>query len=773
MKVVLAVLLTLVSVYSIAKDIEDIRIDGLVQMSSTRAFDLIGFQQGQPFNSNKVYKAIDSLFGTGYFSDIDVYENKKGVLIFKVFERPSIGNFTIVGNSLIKTKNLKRGLKLSGLEVGERYNPETLNQIQQELQHQYYALGRYSARVSITTKKMSRNRIGVVIKIDEGRAAKIVHINIIGNKSFTDKQLVENFKSGVKGAFWNFFNSADEYSKAKLQIDLDSLKSFYLDRGYLYFKIVSKQVSISPDKRDIYIVININEGEPYTLNKISLNGSLSIPKDLVWKHINENKGSVFSRSDVMKTVEDISTELGNYGYLFANVNVLPEKLSDHKVNLVYQILPGPKVYVRRIVFSGNSETHDEVLRREMTQFEGALATHSKIEESKRRIGRLSFFSNVDIKILRVQGITDQVDLDVKVEEKASGNIQARIGFSDSDGVILSFGISKSNFLGTGNKLAFSLQRSNGSANYSIDHTNPYFTVDGVSRGVKLFYQKSNYADQNVEDYKLDNIGAGVSYGYPISDTQRLTFETTMKKTTVKLGYEPSLETQEYVDDNGNSFKNVLGSITWSNSDLIGGILPSDGYSSTVGLSLATPLGDQEYYKLELDYEQYWNIHNSNLWLFHVRGRFGYANGYGSTDRLPFFDNYFAGGVYSVRGYSTSSLGPKNSYSPKSTITQSALGGNILTTAAVELIFPMPGVKNHNSIRTSFFLDAGNVFTNRCLASNDQCKEGFDASQLRYSIGLSWTWITPIAPLSFTLAKALNVESNDSTDCFQFQLGTTF
>ena len=773
MKVVSAVLLALISVHSVAKNVEDVRVDGLVQMPSTRAFDLIGFKQGQPYDSDKVYRAINALFGTGYFSNIDTFEDNKGVLVFKVAERPSIGNLTISGNELIKTKDLKNGLKLSGLEVGEIYKPETLNKIQQELQRQYYALGRYGAKVDVTTTKMPRNRVEVAIKIDEGKTAKIVHINVVGNKKFTDEELTKDFKSGVKGASWNPFSSADEYAKAKLQGDIDSLKSFYLDRGYLDFQVVSSQVSVSPDKRDVYIVINVDEGQPYSINNVALNGSLPISEDLVWKHINQKTGDVFSRSQVTKTIEGISTELGDHGYLFANVNVIPEKLDDHKVNLTYQISPGPKVYVRRIVFSGNSETKDEVLRREMTQFEGTLATHSKIEASKRRIERLGFFSNVDIKTRRVPGTTDQVDLDVSVEEQASGSIQASIGFSDSDGIVLGFGISKSNFLGTGNKLAFNAQRSNSTANYSINYTNPYFTVDGVSRGVKLFYQTSDYADDQVEDYQLDEIGAGVSYGYPISDTQRLTFGATVKETTVKLGSDPSNETSDYISQHGDSYDDALGSITWSDSDLIGGVLPTNGYSTTASLEVSTPLGDQEYYKLGLSSQKYWNINDSNLWLFHLKGRLGYANGYGSSSTLPFFENYYAGGAYSVRGYSASSLGPKNSYPAGSTKSLSALGGNILTTATAELIFPMPGIEDHKSVRTALFLDVGNVFTSSCLSTNDQCSEGFDASELRYSAGLSWTWITPIAPLSFNLSKALNAKDGDKTDFFQFQLGTTF
>jgi len=772
MKIVSAILLALISMQSFAKNIEDVRVDGLVQMSSSRAFDLIGFEQGQSYDSDKVYHAITALFGTGYFNNVDAYEDND-VLIFKVDERPSIGDLTIDGNSLIKTEDLTRGLKLSGLEIGEIYKPETLNKIQQELQRQYYALGRYGAKVAVTTNDMSRNRIGVSIKIDEGKTAKIVHINIVGNKAFTDEELTDDFQSGEQGASWNPFSSADEYSKAKLQGDLDTLKSFYLDHGYLDFKVESSQVSLSSDKRDVYIVVNVIEGEPYLINQVSLNGSLPVSEDVVWKKITQKKGDVFSRAQTTTIIKDISAELGDHGYLFTNVNLLPEKLENHTVNITYQITPGPKVYVRRIIFSGNSETQDEVLRREMTQFEGALATHSKIQSSKRRLERLGFFSKVDLQTHRVPGTTDQVDLDVVVEEQSSGSISASIGFSDDDGLILGFGVSKSNFLGTGNKMAFNATRSSDYTDYSLSYTNPYFTVDGVSRGASIYYKSSDYDDDDIEDYQLDKFGVGVTYGYPISDTQRITFGVTLQKTTIDLTDDPSNESEYFVDTYGDAFVDLLASISWSDNDLIGGVLPTNGYSTNASLQFSTPGSDQQYYKIGLTSQKYWNIENSNLWLFHVKGRLGYGNGYGNTSYLPFYENYYAGGTGSVRGYSSYSLGPQNSYDSDSDNDSDSMGGNILMTGTAELIFPLPMVEDHKSVRTSIFLDGGNVFTDSCYSVSTNCTAGVDMGDLRYSLGFSWTWITAIAPLSFNIAKALNAQSGDDTDIFQFQLGTTF
>jgi len=770
-KVVSAVLLALISVQSFADSIEDVRVDGLVQMPSSRAFDVIGFDKGESYDSDKVYQAITSLFNTGYFSDITVYE-ENSVLVFDVEERPSIGNLTIEGNELIQTEDLERGLKLSGLEIGEIYKPETLNQIAQELQRQYYALGRYSAKVDILVDDMPRNRTGIVINIDEGDTAKIVHINIIGNNDFNEEELTEDFQSRETG-YWNPFSSADEYAKAKIDGDINTLRSFYLDKGYLDFDVTSSQVSLSYDKRDVYVVINVNEGKPYFVNQVSLSGSLPISEDRVWKQISQKKGDVFSRSEVTKIISGISTELGDDGYLFARVNVIPEKLDDHTVNLSYQITPGSKVYVRRITFSGNSETKDEVLRREMTQFEGALAQHSKIQSSKRRIERLGFFGSVDLKTRPVAGTTDQVDLDVVVQEQASGSIQASIGYSDGDGLIYGFGISKSNFMGTGNKLGFSASSSEEYSKYSINYTNPYFTVDGVSRGARVYYEKSNYDQDDIQDYQIDKVGAGLTYGYPISDSQRITFGVTVQETNIDLSSDPSLESQNFVNTYGDNFDDLIASISWSDQDLIGGVLPTSGYSTNASLQVATPGSDQTYYKLGLTSEKYWNIGGSNTWLFHMKGRLGYGNGYGDSEMLPFYENYYAGGVGSVRGYDSSSLGPQNSYSSSSSEDSDAMGGNILMVGTAELVFPLPMVDDHKSVRTALFFDAGNVFTDSCLSTNTECETGVDPSEIRYSVGLSWTWITPIAPLSFNFAKALNPDDDDDTDFFQFQLGTTF
>ena len=771
MKFVSAVFLALISVQSFAKTVEDVRIDGLIQMSSVRAFDMIGFDESKSYDAGKVYQAINSLFSTGYFSDIDVYE-ENNILVFDVIERPSIGSLLIEGNELIDTEDLERGLKLSGLDVGEIYKPETLNQIVQELQRQYYALGRYSAKIDIVVEDMPRNRTGITINIDEGETAKIVHINIVGNKDFDDEILTEDFESRETG-YWNPFSSADEYAKGKIEGDINKLESFYLDKGYLDFNVVSSQVSLSADKRDVYIVININEGSPYYLNDISLTGSLPISEDSVWEQITHEKGDLFSRSEVTRIIAGISTELGNNGYLFTNVNVNPEKLKDNTVNLSYQIAPGPKVYVRRITFSGNSETKDEVLRREMTQFEGALAIHSKIQSSKRRIERLGFFSSVNLNTQPVPGTTDQIDIDVVVQEQASGSIQASIGFSDDDGVIYGFGVSKSNFLGTGNRLAFSASKSDDFASYSISYNNPYFTVDGVSRGVKFYYQASDYDDDDIEDYQLDKKGVELSYGYPLSDTQKLTFAMAVQETTIDVSDDASNETEFFSDTYGNNFDDLIASVTWSDRDLIGGVLPTNGYSTTSSLQVSTPGSDQQYYKIGLTSEKYWNINNSNLWIFHAKARFGYGNGYDNSEYLPFYENYYAGGAGSVRGYASSSLGPQNSYDSDSTEESDAMGGNILMVGTAEIIFPLPMIDDHKSVRTSLFLDGGNVFTDSCFPVSTNCTSGVDASEFRYSVGLSWTWITPIAPLTFNVAKALNADDDDDTDFFQFRLGTSF
>ncbi|EAQ67518.1 outer membrane protein [Marinomonas sp. MED121] len=762
----------LLSLSAVSKSFTQVKIDGLLQVPDARAFDMIGYEEGSEYSQDDVHDAIQNLFISGFFSDIQVYK-EAGVLTFKVVERPSIGILTIEGNDLIATEDLEKGLTRSSLEVGEFYKPDTLNQIEQELQRQYYALGRYNADVEIITEELPRNRVEVTININEGETAKIVHLNIIGNKAFSQEEVTKNFLSMETG-FFNPFGTGDEYAKPKIQADLDSLKSYYLDRGYLDFEIVSNQVSLSPDKQNVYIVININEGPQYFIEDVILNGELVLTEDEIFSEITQEAGDVFSRAKATKDLESISALLGDHGYLFTKVNIIPEKLEGEKVALTFHVTPGPKVYVRRINFSGNSETRDEVLRRQMVQFEGSLANHSNIQRSKRRIERLGYFGEVNLRTIPVKGSSDLVDIDIDVQEQPSGSIQASIGYSEGDGAQLGFGISKRNFLGTGNKASFNISSSDTTKSYTLSYDNPFFTVDGVSRGFDLFYKTTDYdEDDEVEDYSLDTLGATVRFGYPISDTQRLTFGMTAKETKVKLGTDPSNETSDYVDQYGDNFDDVIGSVTWSDSDLVGGMLPTQGYSNRIKLSLATPISDQEYGKLDINSQRYWNINGSNLWLVRLKGKLGYGFGYGDSSQLPFYENYYAGGVYSVRGFDSSSLGPLNSYPSDSDEDPSALGGNISITGTAEFIFPMPMVEDHKSVRTAFFIDAGNVFTDNCYTGNDACEEGVDLTEIRFSAGLSWTWVTPIAPLSFNLAKALNAETGDDTDVFQFQLGTTF
>jgi len=772
-KLVVTLFVFFFSVNGFAKTLSDVRIDGLLQVPPARAFELIGVDSGQPYDTDQIYQSIKSLFSTGFFSDIQVYEDNN-VLIFKIVERPSVGVLNIEGNELIPKEDLERGLKLSGLEVGDFYKPETINNIQQELQRQYYALGRYSAKVDIEVEPLPRNRIELSINIEEGEIAKIVHINVIGNTAFNDIEITKNFDSRETGYF-NPFSSADEYAKPKIQGDLEKLKSFYLDRGFLDFDITSSQVSLSPDKRNVYIVINIEEGQPYIIDSVQLNGELVVSEALIWAEIIQKKEDVFSRQLATQSIEAISTLLGNDGYLFTKVNIIPEKLANNKLLLTYQVNPGKQVYVRQINFSGNNETRDEVLRREMTQFEGQLASHSKIQLSKRRIERMGFFGRVDLRTVPVAGVDDQVDINVKVEEQPSGSIQASLGYSGSDGTVIGLGISKQNFLGTGNRLSFNINSSSTVDNYTLSYDNPYFTVNGISRGFDLFHKDVDFdEDDDDTDYNLDSTGATVRFGYPISDTQRLSFGMTVKETNIELGTDPSNEVSNYVDLYGSNYDDVLTNLSWTSIDLIGGILPTSGYSTRLSLNLSLPsISDQTYGKINLTSQRYWSLGDSNLWLFHLKTRLGYGFGYDNSDELPFYEYYRAGGTGTVRGYDSSSLGPLDSYDSSSSQTAEAQGGNILIIGKVELIFPLPFVENHKSVRTALFLDAGNVFIDQCLDNNDFCEEGVDLAEIRFSLGLSWTWVTPIAPLSFNLARALNADEDDDTDVFQFQLGTTF
>ena len=752
--------------------VSDIRIDGLQRVSAGTVFNALPVEVGDDVESQDIAGATRALYQTGYFNDIRM-DRRGDVLIIGVVERPSISSIEIKGNKAIKTEDLKSGLKRSGLAEGEIFQQATLEAIRLELERQYVAQGRYGARITAKVEAQPRNRVKLVIDVKEGKVATIEHINIVGNKAYPKDELLDLFE--LQNTRWyQFFSSADKYSREKLSGDLERLRSWYLDRGYINFDITSTQVAISPDKQSVYITVNVDEGDKYTISEVKLAGDLIIPEEEARLLLLAQPEQVFSRRLITATEEILSRRLGNEGYTFANITGIPKPDQENKtVELTFFVDPGRRVYVRRVNFSGNTKTDDEVLRREMRQMEGASANTRKIEQSKVRLERLGFFKQVNVETPPVPGTSDQIDVNYSVEEQPSGSVTASIGYSQSNGLLLGGSVSQSNFLGTGNQVTLGLNKSDISQLYNFSFMDPYFTIDGVSRGYDVYYRSYDYKDSQISSYAADTFGGNVRFGYPLSETESINFSLGIDGTEITTGSRTPLVIEKYLQQEGKKYTNVKTSLGWTQSELNRGLLPTAGYSQSLSLSAAIPGSSTTFYKLVYRGQYFQPLTRDFIARFATR--LGYGGAYSSTSTMPFFENFYAGGFGSVRGYKDNSLGPK-APQKKNKNDLNSVGGDVLVEGTVEVLFPLPFVKDQQSLRSSVFFDFGNVFNTHCVENADlvACYKP-RLGELRYSAGLGLTWITPLGPLTFSLAKALNAKKSDKdeTQTFQFSLGTPF
>jgi len=767
--------------------ISDIRINGLQRVSAGSVFGALPLNVGEQADDRRLVESTRALFKTGFFQDIQLGRDGN-VLVITVVERPSVASIEIEGNKAISTEDLMKGLKQSGLAEGEIFQRATLEGVRNELQRQYVAQGRYSATVDTEVVPQPRNRVGLKVNINEGTVAAIQHINVVGNTVFPDEDLIDLFE--LKTTNWlSFFKNDDKYAREKLSGDLERLRSYYLDRGYINMDIASTQVSITPDKKHVYITVNVNEGEKYTVRDVKLSGDLKVPEDQVKSLLLVQKGQVFSRKLMSTTSELITRRLGNEGYTFANVNGVPVPHDDdHTVDITFAVDPGKRAYVNRINFRGNTKSEDEVLRREMRQMEGGWASTYLIDQSKTRLERLGFFKEVNVETPAVPGVDDQVDVNYSVEEQASGSITASVGFAQSAGLILGGSITQNNFLGTGNKVSIGLTRSEYQSRYNFGYVDPYWTTDGVSLGYNAFYRTTDYDDleTDIASYAVDSLGAGVSVGYPISETSRLTFGLTAQQDTIKTGVYTVDEIFDFVNKEGDKYLNFKASAGWSESTLNKGVLATRGRSQSLTLETTTPGSDLSFFKLDYRGQLFQPLSENYTMRLHTE--LGYGDGYGSTDGLPFYENYYAGGFNSVRGFKDSTLGPRSTPSrgrnpgTAEDPDQDPLpfGGNVLIQGGVELLFPLPFVKDQRSLRTSVFWDVGNVFDSQCKdttnadgsPSSTKCND-ISLSNMASSVGVGVTWVTALGPLSFALAMPVKKPDDAETQVFQFSLGQTF
>ncbi|MCW8944010.1 MAG: outer membrane protein assembly factor BamA [Sedimenticola sp.] len=736
--------------------VKDIRVEGLQRISPGTVFNYLPVKIGQTIESEETGEIIRVLFKTGFFKDVKL-EREGDVLIVFATERPAIAKIEIEGNKTLDTDPLLLALKDIGLAEGRVFNRSILAKIEQELQRQYFNMGKYAVKLSSTVTPLERNRVAINITISEGGTARIKKINIIGNSAFEEEDLLDQFSLNTTG-FLSSFTKDDQYSRQKLSGDLEKLRSFYLDRGHINFKITSTQVSITPDKKDIYVTVNIEEGDVYTLSDIRLTGDLVLAKEDFFPMIHLVRGEVFSRKQVIGSAERINTLLGNNGYAFANVNSIPDIDEEKKqVVITYFVDPGKRVYVRRVNMKGNSATRDEVLRREMRQMESGWYSAEQVTRSRERLQRLGFFDDVNVETPPVPGSTDQVDVNISVTEKPMGNFMAGLGFSQSDGVIFSTSLTQKNFLGTGKQVSLAFDNSSSNTHYRLGYVNPYYTVDGISRGFNLSYQKTDFDEVDTAKYLTDTGTFGISFGVPITETDRVNLTADLISTSFKPAASPSDVVSAFETENGDSFLDFKLGTTWTRDSRNSSLLPTKGGMQSLSASITLPGSDLEYYKIAYRHKQYFPL--NKIFTFALNADLAYGDTYGSTTRLPLWENFFAGGTKTVRGFKDHSLGPRDS-------SNDPVGANVKIVGNAEVYFPAPFKLMEKSIRLGLFFDAGNVFSTHGGAD-------FDLGELRYSTGASARWLSPMGALGLSLGFPLNDKSGDETEVFQFTFGTAF
>jgi len=734
--------------------VEDIRVEGLERISPGTVFNYLPVQVGDRFDEARSADVARALFRTGFFKDIEL-KRDGDVLVVAVRERESIAEINITGNKAIKSEDLLKGLEEVGFAVGEVFDEGTLDKVVQELRRQYYGQGKYGVKVETNLQPLPGNRVAVGINVSEGKAARIKEINIVGNEAYRDKKLLKRFELSNPNLL-SFFTKSDQYSRQKLSGDLETLRNFYLDNGYVNFNVDSTQVSITPDKSQVYVTINITEGERFELSDVRLAGELIVPEQELFNVVYTRAGMVFSRKLVTETSKAITDRLGEQGYAFANVNAIPEiNEEDQTVSLTYFIDPGKRVYVRRISFFGNTKTRDEVLRREMRQLEGSWISTVKVERGKIRLQRLGFFTEVNVETVPVPGTTDQVDVNYTVVERPSGNLLLGLGFSQTQGLIFNTSVAQDNFLGSGKRIEFAFNNSSINRQFVLGYTNPYYTVDGISRGFRVAFQETDARNANITSFDTQQISLGVNYGIPVSEFNFVNVSFDYERQELDTDAFVASIVRDFIDREGSEFDTIRVTSGFAYDTRNSAIFPTRGVLHRLRAEVAVPGGDLQYYKL--DYETRYFFPLGGAWTFLLKGRVGLGEAYGDTTELPFFENFFAGGPRSVRGYQENTLGPEDEFGR-------AIGGDKLIVGNAELILPLPFLEDLNTVRVTTFVDAGNVFG---------ADQDFESDDIRMSTGISGVWMSPFGVLSASIAQPFRDQEGDETQPFQFTFGTSF
>ncbi|CAM8334843.1 COG4775 Outer membrane protein/protective antigen OMA87 [Candidatus Methylopumilus universalis] len=777
-KLALFISLLILSIAAFAMEpfiIKDIKIEGLQRTEPGTIFNYLPVQVGDTMTEDKASEAIKSLYRTGFFKDVRV-ESDQNILLITVQERPSIADLQFSGNKAFQSDKLKEGMKAIGLAEGQIYDKSKLEFAEQEIKKQYLAQGKYTATVKTSASPLERNRVAIRFDIEEGIVSRIKEINVVGNQLYSKSDITSQFQ--LQTTNWlSWWYKDDQYSKQKLTADLETLKSFYMNRGYLEFSLDSTQVSISPDKDDVYITINISEGPKYKVSDVKLAGDLQqVPENELQKLIKIKKDDIFNREKITESTKGMNARLGNDGFAFSNVNAIPEiNKVEHTAAFTFFVDPGRKVYVRRIDIEGNQRTRDEVIRREFRQVESGWYAADKIERSKERLKRTQFFSDTNIETPAVPGTTDQVDLKVKVTERNTGSVMFGAGLSSQEGVVGSFNVTQANFLGTGDRVSAQINTGRINRTYALSMTQPFFTPEGVALSYDLYRRDSNASKITFATYDTSSMGAGFRFSVPFTEKNAFSYGLTYDYTEVE-NLTSDLSPMRYINycnkvkgvsnASGCSMNSLIASVGWTEDGRDDILFPKKGGLRRVNAEVATPGLDIQMYKLTFQESLYKEITN-DLTLM-VNGQIGYANSYGGKE-FPFYKNFYLGGVNSLRGYRLSSVGPvcragDTSCGTASQTRDMFLGGTKQLLGNVELFMPVPFLKNNNQFRLSAFIDAGNVYEE---------SESMRLSSLRYSAGLGVMWISPFGPLKIVVAQPFNEKSTDRTEVFQFQMGQQF
>ncbi|WP_371372730.1 outer membrane protein assembly factor BamA [Thalassotalea aquiviva] len=816
-KLALAVLLGSIGCNAHAADefeVQDIQIKGLQRVGLGVALTHIPISVGDTLTDFRISQTIKSLYKSGHFHDIKVYRDGNN-LIFRVKERETISDIIFEGNEDIKDEQLQESLDGSGIRVGETLDRSVLTGIESGLEDFYHSVGKYNANVSTEITRLPRNRINLTFNFEEGDAAAIQQINIVGNDVFSDATLLENVELTYDSPWWDFM-AQDRYQKQTLQGDMETIESYYLDRGYLRFNIDSTQVSMTPDKEGVYITLNVTEGEQYTVSDVEFIGDLAGYDNAIKAIAPLRSGLLYNGASVTYSEEAISKFLGRFGYAYPEVRTIPEINDEDKtVKLVVSVDPGKRVYVNRINFTGNDVTSESVLRRELRQMEGSWLSNSWVEASKMRIQRLPYFESVEFETKPVAGEEDLVDIDFTVKEQPSGSFTAGIGYGSYSGLSLNAGIQQNNFLGTGNRLGFSINTMKYSQSANISYTDPYFTIDGVSLGGNIFYSEFDAGEANLVNYNNTSYGAGATLGFPINEYVRFSMGLGYKSSDISnlQTYEQIKRFYEIFQDPNDpdaklTFETFDLNMSLSRVTLNRGTFPTDGSSQVFSTKVTAPNSDAQYFKINYDSKYYFPLSRDHRWSLLAKFELGYGNGYGEIDGndqlLPFWENFRAGGAGTLRGFENNTVGPRAIYRfptqapgfPGSgnevlppdqdaiSISRRSVGGNALMIGGVELIVPTPFLDEGyaNSVRTSVFIDAGNVWDTefdlddyRSLNPKEyeKIEDYSDPTRFRASAGLSVQWLSPMGPMIFNFAKTINSENGDDTEFFSFNIGQTF